>query len=55
MPISAITATSAARRRERPNREEMKSAMDTTFWLRAISARRSMMRQPNTHSSSGPR
>ncbi len=54
MPISAMIATSAASRRERPKREEMKSAMETTFWLRAISARRSMMRQPNSSSSSGP-
>jgi len=54
MPIRAMIATSAANRRERPKREEMKSAMETTFWLRAISARRSMMRQPNNSSSNGP-
>jgi hypothetical protein len=29
--------------------------MDTVFSLRAISASRSMMRQPNSSSSSGPR
>ena len=49
------TATTAPSVWLRPYREEMKSAMDTTFWLRAISASRSMMRQPNSSNSTGPR